>query len=205
MSVSLNDDALRFHCCLMWEGDEAAPLHADELADTVQTVLVDQLECWTVSVFRYCAEAADSHVPLVPGWEGLAAVLLAEVPYRIEAALGPADPRLGLAATLLAETAAVASGDLRRIRSAPPRRLDRHLGCLAAHLELLARLAAVVRPLMPGWSAFIVRHLGLTGDPALSNRLARPLTRLPVLPPGQRISPSLPIYFRQPGQDYGRA
>jgi hypothetical protein len=202
MDVSVEDDALRFHCCLLWDGDESVRLDARELADTVQTVLVDQLEYWMTGVFRYCADVADSYVPLVPDWAGLAAALLSEVPYDVEAALAPARFAPNQAAALLAEATAAAAGDLSRIRSAPPRRLDRHLGCLAAHLELLARLAVVVRPLMPGWSTFVTRHLGLTGDPALRNRLARPLSRTPVLSPGLRISPALPIYFRTLGHSF---
>jgi methionyl-tRNA synthetase len=191
-------DALRFHVCLLWEGGRPPVLDESELADTVQLILIDQLETWADRLLGSLAgPAADTAVvpPHADGPGGIAGRLLWTAVPDLGRWLSPNWFRPDLAASVLAETATAARRDLRRLNSAPLLRPAVRGGWLTAHLDLLAALSVAARPMMPGWSAFVARHLGVRTD---AQWPPRPGTGGRLLTPGRRLPTGLPVYFRCP-------
>ncbi|MGW1022880.1 hypothetical protein ACWD4J_04050 [Streptomyces sp. NPDC002577] len=170
-------DALRFHACLFWEDGRPAVLDERELADTIQVILIDQLEQWADGVLRGMPELRGAS-PGGPG--GVAARLLLTAVPELRLHLSPHRFRPDRAASVIAETAAQARRDLQRLDRAPLVRPAVRHGRLAAHLELLTALSVAARPLLPGWSAFIARQLERESPRRFADE------------------PELPLYFRLP-------
>ncbi|MFJ2744728.1 hypothetical protein ACIO3O_34305 [Streptomyces sp. NPDC087440] len=191
-------DALRFHACLLWADGRPAAVDDRELADTVQLILIDQLETWADRLLGSLAGPGAGSATVPPpanGPGGVAGRLLCTAVPELGRHLSPERFRPDLAASVLTETATSARQDLRRLNSAPLLRPSVRGGWLAAHLDLLAGLSMTARPMMPGWSAFVGRHLGLGADahwppcPGIGGRL---------LLPGGPLPTGLPLYFQVP-------
>ncbi|MEU6440349.1 hypothetical protein [Streptomyces sp. NPDC047046] len=190
---SPNTDALNFHVCLMWDGGSPPFVDGRELAETVQSILIDDVDNWSDGLLQALASCA----PATGGAEGpggVAGQLLLGAPYELRRCQTPQwfDPER--ASALFARTVATARQDLRRINRASLMAPGARWSRLAAHLELLAVLAAVMRPMMPGWSAFVLEELGM------SPQTHWPWDAVwghPLLRRGQRLPGHLPGYFER--------
>jgi methionyl-tRNA synthetase len=201
ISLTGNDahsDALRFHVCLLSENGSPPTVHARELTDTVQLFLIDELERWSDGVLHQWAGAAGAG-PLglltdVGLAGGAADRLLGTAPHEVRQWLSPRSfaPERATGAFLCAVVEA--RRDQRRIAAARLLRPAARRARLLSHLELLATLAVVIRPVMPGWSAFVAGHLGMARDahwpPASDDRR--------LLSPHAPLRPGLPGYFAVP-------
>ncbi|MER6343551.1 hypothetical protein ACWC10_02215 [Streptomyces sp. NPDC001595] len=192
-------DALRFHVCLLWADGRPPVLDERELADTVQLILIDQLEAWANRLLGSLAPGPVADTTVVPpptdGPGGVAGRLLWTAVPELGRRLSSPGFRPDLAASVLAETATTARRDLRRLHAAPLLRPAVRGGWLTAHLDLLAALSVAARPMMPGWSSFVARHLGVRED---AQWPPRPGTGGRLLTPGHRLPAGLPVYFRVP-------
>ncbi|MEV5606716.1 hypothetical protein [Streptomyces sp. NPDC052225] len=164
----------------------------------MQLFLIDELERWSDDLLRQLVDVAGVRSPRRPQDagppSGTAARLLTTAPYEVREGLSPHTLAPDRAAAAFVRTVVEARHDLRRIASARLLGRAARRGRLLAHLELLATLAVVIRPVMPGWSALIAGHLGMPHDahwpPAGDGRR--------LLVPGTPLRPGLPGYFLVP-------
>ncbi|MFE4974509.1 hypothetical protein ACFRAR_20680 [Kitasatospora sp. NPDC056651] len=186
-------DALRFHACLLWSHGRPPVLDERELAETIQVVLIEEVEQWIDQLFRSAAGPFGVGHVVRPAMErdGVAGRLLRTVPRELRRWLSTEGFAPDLAAAALARATAQARRDVQRLGRSPLVRPEVRGARLAAHVELLAVLALAARPMLPGWSAFIAGQLGVPADLRRSagGRLVRP---------GRRLPAELPGYFRLP-------
>ncbi|WP_166459287.1 methionine--tRNA ligase [Amycolatopsis pithecellobii] len=182
-------DAVRLHLARTNPEYEKSDFRSAEFDRTVNDVLVGTLESWAAAVFDELAAQADSVIPAVESTQGSPTVraLAEDLPDRLAREFEPDTFSLRGAAGTLVEAVGAAAGEW----GAAPSHAEP--GELAAHLELLATLAAVAAPLMPGWSAHTARQLGLRVG---LDGLAWPRPGLPVLVPGQRVAPRFQRLFQ---------
>ncbi|PKT69328.1 hypothetical protein CW362_30215 [Streptomyces populi] len=165
---SAHSDALRFHACLLSENGSPPVIHPRELDETVQLFLIDELERWSDGLLHQLLDVVGVRSPGPRPDAGLpagAAVrLLATAPYEVREWLSPHSFAPDRAAAVFVRTVVEARRDLRRITSARLLAHSARRTQLLAHLELLATLAVVIRPVMPGWSGLVAEHLGMPRD-----------------------------------------
>ncbi|MFF3323010.1 class I tRNA ligase family protein [Streptomyces sp. NPDC002889] len=188
-------DALRFHLCLTGPEREQTNFAAKEFTATVETVLVQGAEAWTRAVLAATAEDFAGAVPgAVPtAADGPLVAVPAELTAALAGSLGaPAfSPQRAAADLAAAIGRAVADlPELEQLRGGG----EAYARRLVAHTEALAAVAAASAAIMPGWSAYLAGHLGLSVDPA---------TRMPAWPedgarlvaPGTILPAALPAFF----------
>ncbi|MGW0854319.1 hypothetical protein [Streptomyces sp. NPDC002690] len=199
---SAHSDALRFHACLLSVGCSPTAVHPRELAETVQLFLIDELERWSDGLLRHLVDVAGVRPP---DWRqgaalptGAVARLLATAPYEVRDRLSPHSFEPDLAAAAFVRAVVEARYDLRRIASARLMGPATRRSLLFAHLELLATLVVVIRPVMPGWSAFVAAQLGMARGvhwPPAADGPRLLSTDAPLRPglPGYFVVPVLPV------------
>jgi methionyl-tRNA synthetase len=189
-------DALRFHLCLTGPEREQGNFAMKEFDDTVRTVLVDGLEQWVQAVVPMLAEDFESTVPRTADIDGPLELLSQDLTAEVGQALAADSFSPQRATSAIVAAADRAVEDLPRLNELRESGSLDYAQRLATHLEALARLSVVAAPLMPSWSAFIARELGIavearTGLPLWSALGSR------ILPPGTTIARELPLYFHE--------
>ncbi|MFI5801298.1 methionine--tRNA ligase [Streptomyces sp. NPDC051561] len=188
-------DAVRFHLCLTGPERQQTNFSAKEFASTVETVLVQGVETWTRTVLAALAQDFAGTVPaaLPTAADGPLVAVPAELTRSVAKALAAAEFSPQRAATELASTIAVAVADLHQLEQLRGSG-EAHARRLVAHLEALAAVAATSAAIMPGWSAYLAKQLGLTVDP--STRMpAWPTDGARLVASGTVLPPSLPAFF----------
>ncbi len=191
----VSPDALRFHLCLTGPEREQTNFAMAEFADTVSTILVAGIEEWSGQVVDLLTEDFDGVLPKTEGPLGPLAHVLSALPGRVGDALAPETFSPQRAAAVIAETVAAAVADLRAVEALRSQGGPGYVDRLATHLELLATLAAVAQPLMPGWSSFLLAHLKVPAADLFTGRPVWPAADQQLLVPGQVVDGSLPAFF----------
>lgn len=191
----VSPDALRFHLCLTGPERRQTNFAMEEFSTTVRQVLVDGVEEWAGRVVRLLVEDFKGVVPQTDGPLGPLGPLLTVLPEQVAGALAPETFSPQRAAAAIADAVAAAVADLRSLDTLRSREGTGYADRLATHLELLAVLAAVSQPLMPGWSAFVLAHLEVRPADAFTGRPVWPTVGRRLLTPGETVAENLPAFF----------
>lgn len=195
-------DALRFHLCLTGPEREQTNFAAKEFADTVGTVLVEGVEQWARTALTLLSESFGAVVPETGQHAGPLTEVLAGLPDGIATALAAESFSPQAAAASLAGAVDTAVGDLpelRRLRDDSGRAPDRaaYAQRLVTHLEALALVTSLAAPLMPNWSAFLAKQLGVPVDPGTRMPRWPNPDEGPLVPQGRHLAAELPVFFHQ--------
>ncbi|WFB06731.1 class I tRNA ligase family protein [Streptomyces sp. LX-29] len=188
-------DALRFHLCLTGPEREQTNFYAREFDETVDTLLVQNLQQWAGDIVALACEDFEKEVPDVGLLTGELAVMARKLPQEVAEALSPQAFSPQRATKLIAAAIDRLAKDLPMLRAWRTSGGVEYRMRLVTHLELLARVAAVSAPIMPGWSAYVLGRLGVAPVDPFTGTPAWPGVE-PLLAAGHRLTGPLSPFFQ---------
>lgn len=183
-------DAVRFHLCLAGPETNQTSFSLRKFTETSQTVLREGLQAWTDELLTLVHKDFGGVVP-EPGDASpdprVAAVL--RLPDLITEALAPERFSPRRAAEAVREVVIELPESLVAARALHG--TDR-AAAVSDQVEALARLAAVVAPLMPSWSSLVLSALSVPASDPLVRTPPWPAAGQRLVPPGRTIAEACP-------------